>query len=480
MPEMIQIPLTDLSIPSWNPRQFMDEGELQNLMTYLEKGGIVPRIWVWREGAEGPWLVISGQRRVEAYRRLGKTQIGAEVLAITLAEAKILAIASNQDDKPHWLDLNIAIEGLLKDDPTLTKEAIGTRIGLSRTVVSRKLKIMDLLNEASREAIRARRTLEEGSYQPSEKLLLRLTDLGDPQKVEEALKVAIDKKMTEPQAKALVASMLTGSSVDHPPLKLVRPALSKQSASKEPASIDSTPADRLARVSQSSTPAPAMSETEQVAWDIALGVSVLGKIKAKVKRGERPSFGEALLLGGDKLVHLLVYLTRWIAKNGIRGIFRGIKWIWHTFIESLKITGLYPLFRAICFLAFFLFAIWFGYEAYNYGWIKPVKVIGSKVPLVSWLITPSQNQTPAATPLATPLTTPVPTVVEAVVSTPTVTTMPKPRAKKKSTPVVVTNVQPTPSPKATPIKKTDVAGDILKAAPVVAGGVGNIAKSLGF
>ncbi|HTA77472.1 MAG TPA: ParB N-terminal domain-containing protein [bacterium] len=330
-----------------------------------------------------------------------------------------------------------------------------------------------------------------------------LTPLEDPETVLSALKQVIAQQLTEVQAKPWVEWIKAGNPVEaYDPAKITpkaKPAPSTVSATHTPAPttpVNTAPSHTLSPIpashphdltsdsplqtpksktpAQSSSPTQ-MSETEQVAWDVALGISVLAKIKAKVKKGERPTFGEALLLAGDKLVHLLIHLTRWVAKNGIRGIFRAVKWVWHTFIESLKLTGLYPIFRAICFLAFFLFAIWFGWMGYHYGWMRPIKIIGSKIPFVSWFIAPSQNQTanvvpsPIPTPIATPVITSLPTAVEAVVSTPTVTNAPKPQAKKRSTSVAATNVQPT-----TTVKKTDIGGDVLKAVPVGA----DVAKKL--
>ncbi|HTA77048.1 MAG TPA: ParB N-terminal domain-containing protein, partial [bacterium] len=500
--------------------------------------------------ADGSYEVVSGHIRLAGATQLGWQTISAVILTLTPEQARLEAILDNRGQQMNWLETAEAIHSLLQATPKPTQQAVADMLGIGQDDVSRKMKVLNLLTSGSRSAIYGNSINAYGGDLIPEVVVRRLADLGDPQKVEEALKVAIDKKMTESQAKALVASMQAGKPAEaYMPVKAApkakpsqptpmdstaspEPALSKQSASK-----GSPQAPQPSEHPKPLTPTPTMSETaasstlgtgankastspgqlgtvETVAWDMALGISVLAKIKAKVKKGERPTWGEALLLGADKLFHLTAKVIGWVAKHGIRGIFRGIKWVWHTFIESLKLTGLYPIFRAICFLAFCLFAIWFGFEAYNYGWMKPIKIIGSKVPLVSWLIKPSQNQTANANgvnnvPLAQPnpapqlvastqAPTPVPTAVEAVISTPTVTTAPKPQAKKKSAPIVAANVQPTPNadgnyqgPSAQPklgsqhvastqVSKTDVAGDILKAAPSVAGGVGNIAKSLGF
>src|SRR5580692_2924500 len=97
--EIITVPIADLTVPAGNPRKFRAEAKRQGLVAYLEKGGLVPRPWVWKGTAHPPFSIISGQRRLEAYRRLGKTQFEVEMLDVPLEEAKVLAFTSNQDEE---------------------------------------------------------------------------------------------------------------------------------------------------------------------------------------------------------------------------------------------------------------------------------------------------------------------------------------------------------------------------------------------
>ncbi|HUO57262.1 MAG TPA: ParB/RepB/Spo0J family partition protein, partial [bacterium] len=100
-PEILMLPVDGLFTPPWNPRKFIDEGEMADLAAYVAKGGYVPRILVWKGDGKS---VISGQRRLEAYRRLGKAHIEAELLDIPLEDARVLAITSNEGAEVYWLD----------------------------------------------------------------------------------------------------------------------------------------------------------------------------------------------------------------------------------------------------------------------------------------------------------------------------------------------------------------------------------------
>ncbi len=482
--QVVEIPLEQIIPNPHQPRKFEHKEAIQLLAASLRAKGqevaarvrplteeertIYPNAWVMLIGGHG--------RREAALANQFKT-LKCTVEDIAPEETLSTAARDNNIRDMHWWEWYLVIEGVEKASPKSQRE-IADELGQSVTRVNWALKITKTLNPASRALVQEnlQKTLKNDVYDVNtknkgfsitEQTLLTLAGLEDPAQVQQALQVVLDDYLTADQAKKLVEHMKTGQAVDtygqaQRPLPTPRLRETGQSAP-----MDSTPAGRSPQAPQPSeyqkpsTPTPAMSETEQVAWDMALGISILSRIKAKVKKGERPTLGEALLLAVDKLVHLLIHLVRWVSKNGIRGIFRAVKWVWHTFMESLKLTGLYPIFRAICFLAFFLFAIWFGWEAYHYGFFHPVKVIAAKVlptPLARYVL---EQPTPVPTEVPVVVATPVPTVQAAIISTPTTTDVPKAVAIAPKKKVVTSLVQPTP----TVVKKTDVAGDVLKAAP---------------
>lgn len=260
--QVLTIPLSDLVIPPWNPRRFMDENELQNLTSYLDKGGLVPRILVWSESSLAPWSVISGQRRVEAYRRLGRTQIEAEVLPISLEEAKFLAIASNKDDKPYWLGEFTAVENLKKENKDLKGKELATRLGWTEKRVSHALSLMEILNPASRklieDSIRQKITsrnfsgsenLEKGSdWLLTEEVARRLAPIANVEPLEKAqplaqqvLEAVMTHQFTGSQADQLVAWALEGKAVaDFQPGQKVRKARTPKTAN-EPSTHSKSP-----------------------------------------------------------------------------------------------------------------------------------------------------------------------------------------------------------------------------------------------
>ena len=520
--EIIEIPLDQVLLNDPNPRGFIDPVTVEAISASMAIEGQKTEIKV-RLLENHQYRVVGGDHRVLAARKLGWTTIQAVVLDITPDQAYLEGYLDNQSKPMGWFADYMAIEVLWKqtDGKKGSQKLVADRLMKTETMVSRALKLLPLLNASSRELILASCKNPDG-YELLESPVRPLTGLAkgqpdDQAVVEAALRVVYLRQMTAGQVEKLVTWVNAGNLPDTFHLTPSAPKTSKvphahvapsPTASKSQTSMSQHPPAEPTPAQTSADP-KAMGSAETMAWDMALGISVLAKIKAKVKKGERPTFGEALLLAVDQLVHLLIHLARWLSKHGIRGIFRVIKWFSHAFIKLLKVTGL--LGPAI--LVLMVFALWFGYQAYNYGVMEPVKIIGSHVPLVSRFIRPSQKtaaSNPIPTPVAaspqpavtlapTPVITPAPTVEAAVVSTPTVTTAHKHLAQKKATPVVATNVQATPnangnhqgpSPSgdklaqtnlgsqhvaSTQVPKTDIAGDILKqAAP---GGV-DVAKKL--
>jgi len=145
------LPTNGLEVPDWNPRKTMSEPGLAALEAYVKAGGTIPRIWVW--GGDGK-SVISGQRRLTVYRRLGKLLIEAEILHVSLEEAQRLARSSNRGDTLNWLEEYESWEGYFQPGSKLTDEAIGALEGVGADWIGRARALLAVLNPASRKLIR--------------------------------------------------------------------------------------------------------------------------------------------------------------------------------------------------------------------------------------------------------------------------------------------------------------------------------------
>ncbi len=210
MSEIVTIAINDLFVPDWNPRKLIKEAPLQDLTAFIKGGGIVPKLWVWKGAGIAPFAVISGQRRLLAYKRLGYTELEVEMYDVPLEQAKIMAISSNQDDEMHWWDRYKAFATAAKSYSG-SQRSLAPTVGADPATINRSVRIFDALTPSAVAFLDEQFITENSDYDPSFRVVLALSDLKEPQTVEKALKVAINLKLTEPHAKSLVKWVKAGN-----------------------------------------------------------------------------------------------------------------------------------------------------------------------------------------------------------------------------------------------------------------------------
>jgi hypothetical protein len=257
--QVVLVSLLDLRDPSWNPRPFFDEAEMESLVAFMAAGGRIPPITIWKgseqpadsslasthpnqgsrleTSTQGSFDIISGKRRCEAARRLGWTRIEAIKLDISLEDAKFQAIASNKDNKPFWLAEFIAVENLVLENQTRPHSELAKKLGWSEKRVSQAISLTDLLNPATRDQISlifrqvvtARNLSVENkgnndlkrSWQFTEDVAVRLIPLlENPSRMaaqslaEKAVRIIIDRQLTGSQTDELMVWALAGKDLD--------------------------------------------------------------------------------------------------------------------------------------------------------------------------------------------------------------------------------------------------------------------------
>ncbi len=236
-PEIVMIPIVDLAVPSWNPRPFLEEDEMQMLVDYLKNGGTLDRITVWKGNRQAPWAIVSGQRRAEAFKRLGRTHIEAEILDISLEDAMFRALTSNRDNKPYWLGEFMALENL-RNLTGLKQKELAAKTGWSSYRISCAFSLMELLSPATRQLIlqTARQGVRLSNFSEvendndsnnvkiwclTEKAACRLIRLLDNRKLDDArlladkiLPILLEKQLNGPQTQEFVAHAVSGKDLD--------------------------------------------------------------------------------------------------------------------------------------------------------------------------------------------------------------------------------------------------------------------------
>jgi hypothetical protein len=237
MPEntnaIVQIPLDQILLNDTNPRGGINTEAVDILAANMATEGQKTDIKVRRLGeAERTTLppdipmpkgvelyrVVGGDHRVLAARKLGWPAIRATILAITPEQTFLEAYLDNQGKEMSWFAKYKAVEiaWAQRENPKVSQQAVADQLMIPPQYVSRALKLMPLLNTAARGAVH-QNLMNSDKFKVTENPVFRLTNLvsghpDDPDRVWAALKVVLDRKMTEPQVKHLVAWVKSGNS----------------------------------------------------------------------------------------------------------------------------------------------------------------------------------------------------------------------------------------------------------------------------
>jgi hypothetical protein len=128
-----------------------------------------------------------------------------------------------------------------------------------------------------------------------------------------------------------------------------------------------------------STSDEVISETVLLDW--IADIDVVKQLKAKRKKGKPLSGKEWGFLAVHKACELLGHLVKLILKL-VKPLLKLLHRVWKLVVEALKVLGVYQYAKAIFTLVAVIAAIWFAWEAFHYGVMRPVEIVWSKIHLV--------------------------------------------------------------------------------------------------
>jgi ParB family chromosome partitioning protein len=145
-PKVREVPVDIIDTNPRQPRRHFDEASLVALADSIRERGLLQPVLV-REGADGRYELIAGERRWRAAKLAGLDVMPAAIRADTDAESLEVALIENMARE----DLNPVEEAracaALVEELGLTREDVGRRVGRSRVAVSNLLRLLDLPDE---------------------------------------------------------------------------------------------------------------------------------------------------------------------------------------------------------------------------------------------------------------------------------------------------------------------------------------------
>ena len=324
-----------------------------------------------------------------------------------------------------WLDRLETVNRLIKADPNRTGVSLADELKVSSAHASYLITLNGCLDQAAIDKIRsATFSLSLNSALALAGLKGKVDDLHTA--VHAALDVVLARQLATKDIKKLVAWVISGKPAAEfdPKAKPVRLPLVAQGgpidlkkglaqgivdASTSPTNLDlkklrqllekaeaeriqgneTTEQDKLAaylRKIFGASPSITAKEdivagesiSETVLLDWLADINVFKQIQSKRKKGKSLTGGEWSLLVLHKIGDLFGYIAKFFLEL-FKLSLKLAHWAWKMVEEALKDLGLYKYAKAIFTLIVVAIAIWFAWEAFHYGVLRPVEVVWSKI-----------------------------------------------------------------------------------------------------
>ena len=146
-----EINVIDIIPNPYQPRREFSEESIDELAQSIKKHGLLQPVVVIKEGDK--YILVAGERRLRATKKLGKSKIKAIVAPYSKKDLREYALIENiQRENLNPLEIAYSLEALIKEHG-YTHEELAKNIGKSRSYVTNLLRILNM-PEVVKEALR--------------------------------------------------------------------------------------------------------------------------------------------------------------------------------------------------------------------------------------------------------------------------------------------------------------------------------------
>lgn len=141
---IIRLSVLKIKPNPFQPRTNFDRTSLEELKQSILANGLIQPVTV-RSTADGNYELISGERRLRAFRELGFAEIPAYVMEVTSDEVMLaMALIENiQRERLNPIEEGLAYKRLM-EECELTQEEIAERVGKSRSTIANSIRLLKL------------------------------------------------------------------------------------------------------------------------------------------------------------------------------------------------------------------------------------------------------------------------------------------------------------------------------------------------
>ncbi len=142
-----ELPLDKIRANPFQPRRNFDPAGLEELVQSIRQHGLLQPVVVRAQG-DG-YELVSGERRLRAFRELGRALIPS-IIRADVSDAQMLELALVENLQRRDLDPIERAQGYRKmiDQLGLTQEQVADKVGLQRPTVANHLRLLELPDAA--------------------------------------------------------------------------------------------------------------------------------------------------------------------------------------------------------------------------------------------------------------------------------------------------------------------------------------------
>ncbi|KPJ53790.1 hypothetical protein AMJ39_03085 [candidate division TA06 bacterium DG_24] len=146
--DIVRLPVTAVRPNPHQPRRAVESETIAELAESIRQQGLVQPIVVRR--VDGEYQLIAGERRLQAARAAGLTEVPAIVREATDVEALEVALVENIQREDLAPLERARAYGVLSERYGLSQSEIGSRVGKDRSTITNTLRLLGLPEEVKR------------------------------------------------------------------------------------------------------------------------------------------------------------------------------------------------------------------------------------------------------------------------------------------------------------------------------------------
>jgi ParB family transcriptional regulator, chromosome partitioning protein len=191
-----QIPVGSIEENPYQSRSFFDKQTLAELADSIKVNGVLQPVVVRPAEKEGRYILVLGERRLQASKLAESETIPAIVRRVSEQQAAEMTLIENlQREDLNCMEQAEAFRVLSKEF-SMTQEEIGKRVGMSRESVSNYMRLLRLPDKVMEYLLHDRLSFSEAR---------ELLGLHDEKKMQAAADVVVSKHMSLEEIEDLVA-----------------------------------------------------------------------------------------------------------------------------------------------------------------------------------------------------------------------------------------------------------------------------------